>query len=106
MVLINRFPEEERSQLAQKFRDIIESLTAADKADENYVHVLNHLYELAAEEELVNFEPLTDDPKKALKELLKTKALKPVEMFKDISPPTKTIGTYKAEVENRVRYHL
>lgn len=105
-VIINRFEESERAELKDKFQNIIEELNAADKANSNYVSVLEHFQELAEDEYLINFDPLRDSPKETIRKLLDRRQLNPAEVFGDISPPFKSIRAYQAELEKRVRFHL
>jgi GTP-binding protein EngB required for normal cell division len=41
-VIINRFDKDERAELKDKFKNVIDELNAAEKANDNFVNVLEH----------------------------------------------------------------
>ena len=105
-VIINRFNEDEMAELKDQFQNILEGLNAADKADSNYVSVLEHFHELAECGELINHDVLKDNAKATMRKLLNRKSLIPAEVFGDVRPKSKPIRDYQIELEKRVRFHL
>jgi hypothetical protein len=66
------------------------------KDDVNIVNFMNHLKDLARNKELITFDPLKDDPKLFLENvLLKKPSLKnPGSVFKSTNSPDAIIRTY------------
>jgi len=105
-IVMNRFSEVEINQMEHMIDQVMEAMTPTEKSSRNCSSFISHLRQLAANHELLTFDPLKDNAQEFMKKLLKYSFQPPKKLFQGSTLGTKEIKQFCGETAKRVKYHL